>query len=982
MKLIRCKHPLRALTAVLLALTLSTHPVAASSEACVYIPAEEKEYILSFESSEARDAALEADGYTLLDLYDNIFAGMAVRASDPAQLADLEGLLSVEEVREYRIASDGETGELSQAISDGECESLRYRGEGMVVAVLDSAFDVTHPAFALSDETKIMLDADTVEHLIDSHMNVANYYRLHPESTPYYSAKLPFVFDYYDGDGDVSGSSSHGTHVAGIIGANSVGDPEGGISGVAPEAQLLLMKIGNGGNHVNDRAIFSAFDDAISLGADVINMSFGTASGFDSLALSSYNYGYLFSTAAALGIHVVCASGNSGSVGEDNNYGTNLPLAVHPDTGLTAEPASLKTTVAVAASESPWLAAECYIETEAGERIFFTESDGKQGFGDSLAGGVYPLVKIPGVGAASDYEDITIPEGAVFLIERGELTFEEKIERAASYGAVAVLVANNTEEDSFVMSVGDAPIPAASIGKADGKRLADCTSSREEDDVHISVILDTTPRANEKAGEIASFSSGGATPNLNLKPDLTAPGTYITSTIPGGRYGSLSGTSMAAPYVSGALALAEQAWGEEAQIRLMATATVLNDDRGVEYSPRMQGAGEVNLEAALSSPLVMTSTSGSGKIELGEITKGSFTVTVKLTNPTEEAITGSLSASLLSDDTLLSSGVAYISGTQALTGTVIRCEGSHNLNRHRRAWRDGLAITLEAGETRELTLTITPSKAETEALTRLFTNGYFLEGFVYFETDRYTLSLPYMGFCGDWYALPVIDATDYSAEEGFYPQYAVTCVTDGVETSYVRLVAKDGKVSFSPNGDGIADTLGFILHPLRNADEYGYAIYDAEGRLICSNDNLGHLTKTTAEDLSEGNILEPLWDGTDPRNESYLYPDGEYKLVFFFRTDSGSERRQYLTVDFTVDTVKPTVTASRFIEEDGRRYLEVEAEDAGGVSSITLYQTDDFYRTVDTPDSCVRFDVTDLEGILWLDVTDYAMNTTILKITP
>lgn len=958
---------LRALTAALTALLLCV-PAAAK------LP-EESEYILSFSSAEARDEAMERGGFTILDTYDSIFAGMAVSCSNPALLSSLDGVLSVEEVREHTVLAE-ESAAFNVGLTPfgGDAPALDYRGEGMVVAVLDSAFDVTHPAFVLSDEENLMLDAETVTKLIDSHMNVANYYRLYPDESPYYSAKLPFVFDYYDTDGDVSGSSVHGTHVAGIIGANKRGDPTLGFDGIAPEAQLLLLKVGNGSSSISDRAIFSAFDDAISLGADVINMSFGTIAGFDSLALTSYNYGYLFTTADALGIHVVCAAGNSGQVGEGSSYGTNLPLAINPDTGLIAEPASLKTTVAVAATESGWLVDGCYIEAPDGERIFFTESDGERGFGDTLAGGSYPLVKIPGIGEVSDYEGITLPEGAVVLVERGTITFEEKVKTAADHGAAAVIVSDNTEDDGFIMAVGDAPIPSASITKADGAILAKAD--------RITVILDTTLRENEYAGQPADFSSGGATPDLKLKPELSAPGTYIRSTLPDGKYGSLSGTSMATPYVSGALALASQAWGEDAAIRLMATAIPMRDDKDVEYSPRSQGAGEIDLASALSCQLVMTSEKGTGKLELGELEGGSFDLTVRLINPTDEAVTGRISASLLSDDTILESGLHFISGTKALTGTVIRYNGSRNINIHHRAFREGAEITLEPGETKEITLTVTPGRGDTTTLEQIFTNGYFLEGYVYFETDAHTLSLPYMGFCGDWYGLPVIDTTDYIGDEGFYPQYAITCVVEGYETTYIRLEDNGGKVSFSPDGNGMGDTLGFILNPLRNADEYGYMIYDAEGKLICGNEDLGHLTKATVEEVLEGTAMELLWDGTEPRNENYIYPDGEYKLVLFILPDEYSDRYQYITLEFVIDTVKPEVTDYRFIEEGGKRYLEVEIGDDRGISYATLYQTGDgdFSEMITSPEGKLRFDVTGIEGTLWLDVSDHAMNITTEKI--
>ena len=158
--------------------------------------------------------------------------------------------------------------------------------------------------------------------------------------------------------------------------------------------------------------------------------------------------------------------------------------------------------------------------------------------------GTYEYVVIPGYGADSDYTGLDVT-GKIALVMRGTLSFTEKEAAAAKAGAAGLVVYDNAPGALSRMQV-EGLIPSCFITLENG----DAMKAAQEKSLSISPSMSDFME-NEEAGQISSFSSWGPGTSLTLKPEITAPGGHIYSSLPGGVYGDMSGTSMASPQMAG-----------------------------------------------------------------------------------------------------------------------------------------------------------------------------------------------------------------------------------------------------------------------------------------------------------------------------------------------------------------------------------------------------------------------------------------------
>ena len=916
--------------------------------------------------------------------YDNVMSGFALKAPVGA----LDAIRRAPGVQAAFLEREGRVSDVATPDAEGGIESTQtggqdpanlsahlmmhidqvaQKGEGKVIAVIDTGVDMAHPAFTGELAGTPPLTPQKVA-AMTSQLGEG-------KTGVYVSQKFPFAYDYADGDNDASPAKtpngSHGTHVAGIAAGNA-----DKIVGTAPNAQVIVAKVTRSEDDaLLDSALLASLDDMLVLHPDVINLSLGWTAGMDNEADSVY--ATVYKKLQEAGITVNAASGNAFSTGYGNNSGKGLPYASDPDSSVMDEPATYSSVVAVASVENALLRNAFTVD---GKDIGYQRARGLNGekvaFFSDLPAGTYEYVD---AGFASEEDAAALkakyPDGLagkIALVSRGNMTYQKKVENLYDLKPAGIVVYNNVSVGSLIaMNLTTQDMPAAFISQADGQAMLDAPE-------HTLSIAEGQVLPQSSIYEASEFSSWGVSPDLRLKPEIAAPGGNVFSSIPNGAYEQTSGTSMATPQMAGISAIVLQRvqsdplfasmsarqQADVVQNLIMGTARPLTDaaqTTGALYSPRKQGAGLVDALAATTSsvyPTVVGAPEQSRpKADLGDGTKG-WHFDVTLHNLSGVPATYELSSQALSE---IVDGGFFTEHSSDWRGHGVEIAYSGAAS----ASAEGATVTVPASGEATVGIDITPGSEFASYVADNTPNGTFLDGFVRFasKTDgQPDLAVPYLGFYGDWGKAPIFDAL---ASVGGAHTRASDIVNGqtGASLGYNPLV-KVADRSGNPNPQryvisrSTASGAPTILEPrtgtLRSVHSLTSTYTNEAGETVFSVTNHQNWKSVYLTSTEENTWVEAYHESTafDTNAEKFAQmPDGAYTLRIAASNDGPSRAEQSISYNFRLDTKAPVISDLVYSGKDEGFVVTFDVTDGSPLAAVDLHDPADglwFYRHVFT----------------------------------
>ena len=924
-------------------------------------------------------------GFSVTTAYRNMAALKALHGVESVYVAPT---FAVPENRQESLSAM--TANSSNMIGADVMNQLGYTGKGQRIAILDTGINVEHPSFqALPDEALVdPMTRDSVQKVWDE-LNAGKLAT--GLNLSYYNSKIPFIFNYVAGNFNVANTfagSDHGTHVAGIAAANRTENSE--VVGMAPDAQLVVMQVFQQGGGASFDTIMAAMEDCVMLEVDTVNLSLGMAAGFYDPEDQMLETLKLFIESD---IQVLIASGNDTNNAYMNLWGLDMSLITNPDIGLAGTPSTYSAALAVAS-----------VDNDGYEQFYITVNGVDFGFEDTATATEtvflnqfrdqeVEYVVVPGVGAEEDYEGIDVT-GKVALISRGTTSFPEKQALAQEKGAIACVIYNN-DRGIFRMQIndGNGAIPAVSVSREAGAAMVEAAG---EDGVGTLKVCNADKKVFKVNQTVSSFSSWGVTPDLKLKPEISGVGGGIYSAvdpeISGSYYGYMSGTSMATPQIAGAMAVLIQYLDENfpeitgaeqrrmAANLLMSTANPLMATDTLEYSPRAQGAGLADLVKATTTAAYLSNpaaSEGRPKAEFGDdpTKTGVFEFSFTITNISHETVSYTFDSSVLTESVYL--GYFIANAPYGLEAKVELPE----------------LVEVPAGET----VTVNAKLALTEndkAYLDYFPNGIYVEGYLYANStaeDGVTLTMPMVGFYGDWSDAPVFDNNMFG-EYSLYPKVVYTYYSELGTNPYFRNGVSGTEYSYFSYKNPLNE-IDFGM--LRNAKYMYISVTDAENPDVLYYEIAGEDLRKTYFNPNYDMIIPfylladygEVWDGTDL--EGNRLPDGTTVTYTFdaWLDDGDDIMDDSWSFTVTVDDTNPDLVNDQKLQEamrvDGdRTYLTLEILENERIAAVIFMAPDGTimgkYEAENVPGELYthEYDITGFGGEFTVVVADYACNET------
>ena len=399
----------------------------------------------------------------------------------------------------------------------------------------------------------------------------------HPDLLGWIDGKVVGGYNFIQEGEPPLDKDGHGTQVAGVIAA------DGQAKGVAPKAKILAYKVSEDGEGVSSELITRAINKAIDDGADIINISLG-------LNKTNAKIERAITSAVEKGMFVVVAAGNDG-----------------PDFKTIGSPGRNLGAVTVGATYNNLtssLVATLEVDEESYTVIPMVGTT-------KIDGPISEKIVVAGHGKISDLEGLNVKD-AIVIVERGSdvegelLYFSIKEENVANAGAKALIVYNNISGiflgeliHEFIKPNYKPQIPVVSIDRDEGLEIIELIKNGNTATMHLFYNPDF----------VTHFSSRGPVSPFYIKPDLVAPGAYINTTQSGVGYNFTSGTSYAAPHVSGAAALLLQKNPDllhnELRSLLLTTTEPVSDAYEQEFSISEAGSGRLDIGNAFGANLII-----------------------------------------------------------------------------------------------------------------------------------------------------------------------------------------------------------------------------------------------------------------------------------------------------------------------------------------------------------------------------------------